>query len=108
MNFNLPQTATYWAPGNYDEYGKISSFTAPVQLDCRWQTVAKMYRDSQGVDRISDSIVYFDQDIEREGWLYLGTSAVANPRDVEEAHEIRQVDKSPNLRNTQVLYKAYL
>lgn len=107
MKLNLPQTATYWAPGAYNDYGK-RAFSEPVQLDCRWQDVAQLYRDAEGVERTSSSVVYFSQDVAREGWLFLGTSAEVDPKNVTEAHEIQQVADSPNLRATQFLYKAYL
>jgi len=107
MNLNLYQTATYWAPGAPDEYGLVS-FSAPVSMDCRWQDVAELYRDANGNELTSSSIVYFASDVLRQGWLFEGSSVAADPKTVDGASEIRRVDSSPNLTNTQSLYKVYL
>jgi len=107
MNFRLPHTVTYWAPSTRDQYN-VLSFADPVQLDCRWQSAAKLFRDVDGVQQVSDAVIYLDQVVVREGWLYLGTSAVADPKTVDGAHEIRQINSSDDLAGTQTLYKAFV
>lgn len=103
----MRQTATYWAPGAPDVFGNVS-FAVPVTIKCRWQDKADLFRDANGNQVVSSSVVYPDQAVEVQGYLYLGSSALADPRNEKGAKEIRQVGSSPNLRNTQTLNKAWL
>lgn len=104
---NMNQTATYWAPGARDVYGKIT-VGSPTTIKCRWQDKAELVTSPDGKEFTSSAVVYPDQALAREGWLYLGTSTAADPRNVSGAKEIKQIGSSPNLRNTQTLNKAWL
>lgn len=104
---NMRQTATYWAPGGNDGFGGVS-FSAPVQVRCRWQDKAELFRDSQARELTSSAVVYPVHPLERQGYLYLGTSIEVVPMDVSGAKEIRQIGSSPNLRNTSTLNKVWL
>jgi len=60
---------------------------------------------------VSRSIVYVDRPMSPGDRLELGTlgpSTAANPLDSDKAYEIRRFSIIPNLRNTEVLYKAIL
>lgn len=104
---DMDQDATYWAPGSPDEYGLIA-LAAPVAITCRWQNKAELFLDAQGNQAISSAVVYPDQALELQGWLFEGTSAEADARDVAGAREIRAVGTSPDLDNDEVLNKAWL
>lgn len=104
---NMRQTATYWPPAGNDGFGGVT-FGAPVEIKCRWQNKAELARDPDGEEFTSSAVVYPAQPLERQGWLYLGSSVVADPRTVTGAREIRQVGDSPNLRNTKTLNKVWL
>lgn len=108
----MEQTATYWAPGVPDGYGKLD-FTAvtPVTITCRWQNVAQLFRDNNGREQISNAIVYTDQLVAVRGYLGLGDIAETgetDPRNIDGAIEIRQIGDSPDIDNNEVLYKAWL
>lgn len=104
---NLRQTATYWAPGAEDSYGS-RSYSAPVQLPCRWEDKTEMFIDKKGKESKSKSKVFFASDLQLDGYLLLGTSAETNPRNVANASEIRNVFRTPDLRNNTQLYVAIL
>ena len=105
---NMHQTATYWAPLGNDGFG-ARQMASPVLIRCRWQESAQLFRDSTGREVASSVVVYPAESVEMRGYLCLGDqSYIEDPRDLEGAYEIRQVQKSPNLRNTEELHKAYL
>lgn len=103
----MTQVATYWAPGGNDGFGNVT-FAAPEVVKCRWQDVAIMFRDPQAREVASDAVVYVDHDVEVGGYLALGDHSTTNPRSVEGAKEIRQVQRSPSLSGDEVLIKAIL
>ena len=103
----MTQTATYWGPMVNDGYGG-GTFPSPVSINCRWQDDNQKFVDAEGNERISVSIVYPDTALELGGWLYLGTSADADPHNVEGANEIKQYRSMPDLSGTLVELKAWL
>ena len=102
---HMRQDATYWGPPTRDGLGGLT-FPAPVAIKVRWQQKAETFTDAQGDERVSSAIVYPAQPLETEGWLYLGTTADADPRPI--AYEIKQSGFSPNLRATEQLNKVWL
>jgi hypothetical protein len=109
LNFqrNMAQVATYWPPAANDGFGG-TEFDQPRQIKCRWQDDAVMFRDAQGREHVSQSIVYPAEPLALGGYLLLGTSSANDPRTVEGALEIRQRSQSPNLGQTLTLNKVYL
>jgi hypothetical protein len=104
----LRQTATYWAPsGSTDRYGK-PTLAAPVQVSCRWEDKTSAVISKKGEEIISKSRVYLIQDIDIDGFLFLGTSASTDPASIDDAHEIQAVSKTPDLSNLQSLTTVYL
>lgn len=104
---NLRQTATYWAPQSQDLFGK-TTYDAPVQIPVRWEDKVELFRDKTGQEVASKSKVFLAQDIDLDGYLMLGTSFAADPLSEENAYEIRQVMRTPDLRNLKTLYVAML
>lgn len=102
---NLRQTATYWAPLGLDAYGK-RTFAAPVQRPCRWEDKAETFIDKHGKQETSRSKVFFSLDLELNGHIFLGTSAVVDPTTLSDAWEIRNVFRTPDLRNNKQLFVA--
>lgn len=107
LDRKLNQTATYWAPGVTDVYGK-RSYSAPVQLQCRWEDRHEMIMDKVGQEAIAKSRVFFAEDLELDGYLFLGCDYSDDPTAVVGAYEIRQIARVPNLRNLSTLYTVYL
>jgi hypothetical protein len=102
---NMPQCATYWAPGGNDGWGGITP-APPKAIACRWQDKAQMFRTPEGLEVVSQSIVYTSEDVKVGGHLLLGDTQARTPTLA--ARQVRQVDKSPSLDGDRVLHKAYL
>lgn len=104
----LNQIASYWAPlASTDLFGK-RAYSAPVQLFCHWEDRTDMYHDKFGKQVVSQSKVFFAEDIALDGYLLLGVSSETDPTTVAGAYEIMQVARVPNLRNLATLYVAIL
>lgn len=109
----MEQDATYWPPGQNDGFGTLSfANITPVQIKCRWQQDNQLYRDAQGVERVSDGVVYTSILVEEQGWLAEGIAAAGatgtDPRDIMGSQEVRRVYASPSLQADETLYKAVL
>lgn len=104
---NLFQDATYWPPGQNDGFGGVS-YGAPVEIKCRWQDKAELFRDNEGQELTSSAVVYVDRELEAKGYLFEGITAEANPITVEGAREVRQLGASPALKGGKVLHKVWL
>jgi len=106
-NRNMTQIATYWPFTGVNEYSE-SQFGAPVGVQCRWEDKAVLFRNAQGQEATSQSIVYVASNVENKGYLKLGIDATANPIGLDGAFEIQQVSKSPHLHGHTTLIKVYL
>ena len=104
---NMEQDATYWPPGDADGFGGVS-YGSPVEIKCRWQDKAELFRDAEGQELTSSAVAYVDRPLEVKGYLFEGTSAVADPLSVDGAREVRQLGKSPSLKGSRVLHKVWL
>ena len=104
---NLNQTITYWANPTSDGWGG-STFDTPVAITGRWEDRQELYRDADGQEVLSHAVVFVGQDVDIKGYLYLGTSVAANPKNVDGAREIKSFRKIPNLKATAFARKAWL
>lgn len=105
---NMNQEATYWPPGQSDGQGGIE-LLAPILINCRWQWDSVLYRDAERREQTSNAVVYADRPLEIKGWLVLGDyTASADPQEVDDAFEIMQIYRTPNLDNTLTLEKVML
>ena len=111
----MAQFATYWSPGVPDGEGGMS-FGNPIVVRCRWQDDAVLFRNAQGQEVTSSSVVYVDRELEvggllaesdlsddfsSEGWLDPNTLYGA-------AREIRGLAASPSYGGLQTLHKVFL
>jgi len=109
----LKQKAVYWELSSleFDNYGQPIP-TSPVEIDCRWEDVGEEFLDDAGTTQLSRAKVYVDRDVEIGGVLMLGelSSSVDedNPKENENAWEIRRFEKLPTLKATQFLRTVYL
>jgi hypothetical protein len=112
------QKGVYWPPKSeetggqdFNDYGQ-PQYADPVEIDCRWEDVAEEFIGPTGLREVSRSMVYVDRDVKPGGVLLLGELAgvadLASPKNNDGAWEIRQFDKTPNLRATEFLRAAYL
>ena len=107
INELLKQTVTYWAPSSMSGWGG-ETFASPVAIDGRWEDKQELFIDSKGQEVRSNAVVYVDQDVDLGGFLYLGTSTASDPTTVDGAREIRAFQKSPNIKATEFIHKAWL
>ena len=104
---NLRQTATYWGNPAPDGWGGLT-FDAPVEVDCRWEEKVEVFTTAAGKEARSIAVVFLGQDVDVDGYLYLGSSTEASPKDVGGAYQIRAFKKVPNIRATYWERKAWL
>jgi hypothetical protein len=104
---HMHQTATYWEFVGVDRFGK-PAFVGPVQLRCRWQEVAVLFKDSQGQQRTSSAVIYPAYSLALKGYVKLGVDATLDPIGLAGAYEILQNGDSPNLSGTITLNKVFI
>ena len=103
----FPQTATYWSPSGVDGFGK-QTFSAPQQIDVRWQERQELFVNAEGENDVSRAAVYCNQLVEKGGYLFLGSESSMDPESVTEAFRIKALSRSPNITATRELIKAWL
>lgn len=102
---NLVQTAVYWGNPVSDGEGGYT-WDDPIELDVRWEDVQTVVLNKNGDEVLSKAKVELKQDVDEEGYLYLGSleeSALdsdADPRDVDGASRIVVFRKIPRLGST--------
>ena len=105
------QQATWWErSATPDKWGRFT-YSAPVQIDCRWDDVGVEFRDPKGQTVMSNSVVFPDRILSIGDMLKEGAVESDEPEDpttVTAAYEIQRFDKTPNFRATETLFTAYL
>ena len=122
---NCKQTAVYWGAPVNDGYGGFT-FATPVELTpptngVRWEEMHQVVTDAKGVELTSRALVFLLQDVDEEGYLYLGTlddlydlagessgSAINDPTAIVGTYIIKRFQKTPNMKGDGYLRKAYL
>lgn len=108
---NHKQTIVYWGTPTKDKYSAMT-FAAPVELSGRWEQIQEVFKDAQGIEHVSSAVVFLGQDVDMEGWLYLGTlasiSSAASPDTVTGSYQIKGFTKLPNLKGTNFERKVFL
>ena len=99
------QTAVYWGNPQSDGRGSYT-FDDPVEIDCRWDQKTQLIVGAQGKEIVSKAEVLVTQDVDEEGFLYLGaledfdSDELADPEAINGAWEILQFAKSPAFKST--------
>jgi hypothetical protein len=117
------QVAVYWGNPVKDGQGGFT-FAEPVEIYCRWEEMNQIVTDAKGNELTSRALVYTLQDVDEEGYLYLGTlenlydsmpdaesseGGLDKPQDIEGAYIIKRFQKVPALGSTtEFVRKAYL
>lgn len=102
----LQQDATYWYPTGSDLFNKQTFGRATIK--CRWEDVSEVFIDKTGKEATSKSVIFFAENIDIEGYVFLGESLENDPTLVPGAHMVKQVSRIPDLRNLKTLYTVYL
>ncbi len=107
------QDAVYWGNPVANGYGGYT-FNAPVEIKCRWEDKKQVVADNDGKELVIRSQVYVLQDLNEEGYLFLGelndlSSDPSNPRTEDSTYQIKRFHKVPALgRTDEFLRIAYL
>lgn len=104
------QKAVYWKRLTADQYGRYT-FATPVEIDCRWDDLGEESRDAEGQVIMSNATVYPDRVMYEGDKLKKGaleSDTPDDPSELTDAHEIQRFAETPNLKNTETLYTAFL
>lgn len=105
------QKAVYWPPGGFDDFGKVS-YGDPQEIRVRWEDINEAFTTPGGQTLQSRAKVYAGQDLELQGYLWLGRKSqltdAAHPKNNENAYEIKRFDKLPTVDGDEFLRTAYL
>ena len=108
------QTAVYWGTPSPSDDGGMT-FADPVEISCRWESKTKVIAGAKGREIVSVAEVLVTQDLDKEGYLYLGelsdlgSDEEDSPEIVEGAYMIQRFDKIPMIKSTtEFVRKAYL
>jgi len=104
------QKAVWWERLEPDRYGAFA-FAEPIEIDCRWDDSGREFRNADGQTEMSGATVYPDRILKPGDRLRKGemeTDEPSDPKPLTNAFEVKRFDQNPNLRNTEVLFTAYL
>lgn len=110
------QTAVYWGGPVSDGKGG-HTFDAPVEIKCRWTDKQRVTTDQDGLQLQAKGNLMVTQDLDTEGWVYLGLledltnednnfTIPANPINVPGAYKIIAVDKIPMVKSKTVFVRT--
>ena len=101
------QRATYFQKDSVNEYGE-QTFLTPTLINVRWESKTVNYIDQKtGKEAISNSIIFCKTELKIDSYIFLGTTAETNPKNIN-AYVIRRVDNLLGLKNGKTIYKIYL
>ena len=112
ISHNLKDTAVYWGSPTPDGWGG-RTFADGIEIDVRWEDRQEMFVDPAGREIRSQAVVYTDRDLALGGYLYLGTlhdlsSDTAAPETMDDAMEIKKIEKVPSLKIDRYIRKVWL
>jgi hypothetical protein len=105
------QKAVYWGNPAPDGYGGYT-YDNPVEIDCRWEDRKDLITDNDGNQIVSRARVFVTQDLNEQGWLYLGDlddlDSAPTPKE-SGAYQIKRFDRVPAAKSTTEFVRiAYL
>ena len=109
----LNQTAVLWAAPAKDGFGE-PTFSAPSEIDVRWEQRSVEFIDMAGVRQVSRAVVYSNSSVPLDGYLFEGTlgdldsASEEDPREQYNAYIVRDVQRSVSLDGDTYLYKVLL
>lgn len=106
----LNQSAIYWAKSAPDGYGDYS-YSAPVQILCKWEDKTDIVKNSRGEEVVSNSLVFIDRDVNFEDFLQLGEVdglTPASPEGEQDAYPIIRKDSITSINNTETVLSVRL
>lgn len=73
LNRTCRQKAVYWGSPRPSGLGRGMTFADPVEINCRWEEMEQVVADARGVEVTSRAQAFLLQDVDEEGYLFLGT-----------------------------------
>lgn len=107
------QTAVYWGAGSVDGFGVVT-YDTPVEVTVRWSEKMELFLDSDGEQKSSRSVVHILQDMDINGFLYLGSlsdlsaSEKADPNTISTTRKIKAKSEVPDLRAVDQIRKVWV
>lgn len=105
MKSNYHQKVTYWAPIPGDTGTGAKLMAPPVTIKVRWEDKQQQILNAKGQQTISKAEIYTPADLalEIDGFLYNGISTALEPRNVDNAFQVLQTMRIPDLRNLEAV-----
>jgi hypothetical protein len=103
------QKAIYWPFLRFDANGQ-PVFASPYVLDCRWDDSHVVYVKPNNEEATSKAVVYPDRPLVHLSRMKEGDGTALTTFDPlqEGTFEVQHTMKTPNLKNTRILYTVYL
>lgn len=103
------QTATLWELDGYDSAQDPEfSSASPRQINVRWEDRFVNFINQDGEEEAASGFVIVGEDLKAGDWLYLGTSAAADPTTLIGAAEVKGYEKVTSPSNRYITRKVYL
>ena len=110
----LTQTIVYWSLNKPSGTGGYI-YNSPVELAGRWEDRNQKFVDVTGEENVARSVIYLDQDVEINGWLYLGSLSDLSSGEEADPGEIagtsgiiQQVNRIPSVDGSEIIYEIML
>ena len=106
----LKQTIVLWKSPVNNGYGTIT-FATPIEIKGRWQWRRDLLDDNNVQQQVSRATVYTMAEVDEENWVYLGnladlsTAEKANPKLLEKAYVVKQINQYVQLKNVDCIYR---
>lgn len=96
--------AVLWKNPVPDGYGGYT-YDSPIQIKVRWEDVQRWYRDKDGVEKLSDSIVFYTDKIEVGEKLARGNLSDASESD---SRKVDRCKECKNVKDEVVMWMFWL
>jgi hypothetical protein len=104
----MNQFVTHWRSSGVNGFGK-PAYELPRYGFARWEGNRKQYTDEKGVAKVSNAIIYTYENLYQVGdYVCLGIAEDPNPLACDGAYAIDSVERTYNIRATQILVKLCL
>ncbi len=112
INRICKQTCVYWGSPVKSVSGGYT-FDFPEEIPCRWEKKTKVMKDNNGREFISKAQVILLQDVDLQGYLFLGIlndleSDFRVPIGKKDCYQIKGFDKIPGISGNDFKRVAYL
>lgn len=104
------QTLVLWNTPVNNGYNALT-YATPIEIKGRWENKSELLHVGNTELGASTAQVYTMENVKKGNWVYLGSltdlteEQKANPKLLEEAYEVKEVQEYTKLRSTAVLYR---